>query len=425
MDSDGVVSIWEMEKFWRHQETQLTKHNCVGFEFRDVICVALDLVKALNSNSTPASINFATSSASPVIAHTPSFHHRHQQAATLPHVTLADLRKNAQLSSRFIDIFINWQKLMERENTNGYRLFREIDPVSQRHLIEMCQSSSRSQLETLRDDAAMTEESGVDENAHRETEEGVKSSKASEIQLTATETVSHPTATHSRPQLEGQPPPLPVRELPITDSRDGWSRWVESEYENYIFLEQYEKQRLIKIQERERVERCREQKAFDATVDAAFFWNKTLQKNTFQTLLHAQQPELSQIPLRRDFSQRELMMHDEESSAVSPYDSHHSFYADNDGSSSDEEDFQFTEVEDATEGEMMGVDAARQCHDATHDTSLFQTPLGTASTEYSRLLGLTASHSVSNGGDSPSTAVSFNVWRQQHEALEMMVTDVD
>jgi hypothetical protein len=45
-------------------------------------------------------------------------------------ITLKDIKKNPSLSARIFDCFINWHKFLERENTSGNKLFREINTAS-------------------------------------------------------------------------------------------------------------------------------------------------------------------------------------------------------------------------------------------------------------------------------------------------------
>lgn len=131
LDDDGVLSLFELEQLWECQEQRLAKEGCTSFDFRDIICVALDLVKTQpspNFYAPPSSIVNWTS-----IPPESDIHFACVPTSPLT-IRLADLRKSPPLAARFYDYFINVTKFLERENTNGNRLIREIDEAQQMFL---------------------------------------------------------------------------------------------------------------------------------------------------------------------------------------------------------------------------------------------------------------------------------------------------
>eukprot|EP00158_Paraphelidium_tribonemae_P006908 Partr_v1_DN28029_c0_g1_i2_m57701 putative Protein phosphatase 2, regulatory subunit B len=175
IDGDGVVSLYELEQFWREQEFILS-HESLHIDFCDVVCVSLETIKNKGKCLD--------------IWELPEFKvHRqtHQVDRFNSHlsITLADIKRNPQSSARFFDYFINWRKLVERESTNGNRLYREIDEQQQAFFQQLnCMPSK-----------------GPEENG-----------------------------------------PFCISQIP-SDNRSSWARWADLEYDHYIIQEEVEKQR--------------------------------------------------------------------------------------------------------------------------------------------------------------------------------------
>ncbi|KAI3652204.1 hypothetical protein MP228_003507 [Amoeboaphelidium protococcarum] len=120
LDGDGVISLYELEQFWRHQESKLYFETMMNFDFRDIICVVLDLLQISS---------FSNGS----------------EGANSCQITLKDLRRNPIGTSKFLDHFINCKKLLERESSSGFKLYREIDDCQQTYfqqLHKVCPSPS-------------------------------------------------------------------------------------------------------------------------------------------------------------------------------------------------------------------------------------------------------------------------------------------
>ena len=150
MDDDGLVSLYELEQLWEYQESKLFQEGCTVFDFRDIICVALDITK-----TQPATQLFAPFRSFPHPA-TGSLEMTDKDSNPLFGLTspitihTSDLRKCPLLTARFFDYFINIQKMLERENTNGNRLHREIDEAQQmyfqQHQFMSAQASAENEI---------------------------------------------------------------------------------------------------------------------------------------------------------------------------------------------------------------------------------------------------------------------------------------
>jgi serine/threonine-protein phosphatase 2A regulatory subunit B'' len=86
VDGDGLISLYEMEYFYRDIERKLEARNMETLGFNDVICNLLDLVAPKNG----------------------------------PSVTLNDLKK-CGLAHRFFNTFVNYIKYVEQESSEGER----------------------------------------------------------------------------------------------------------------------------------------------------------------------------------------------------------------------------------------------------------------------------------------------------------------
>lgn len=98
-DQDGLLSLYELEMFWEGQLQQLEAHGQAKCEFCHVINVCFDILKV-----------------------------------PTPTVSLQYLKQRPATAARFFDYFINWHKMVERENSNGNRLHREVDEAQLSHL---------------------------------------------------------------------------------------------------------------------------------------------------------------------------------------------------------------------------------------------------------------------------------------------------
>ena len=185
VDEDGVISLFELEQFWELQEEILHSEGTFSIEMNDVICAALDLTKPYNDDhqNTLFFGGNSVKSCDDVNPHSSSLA-----------ITMADVKRNPSASARFFDYFINWRKLLERENTNGNRLYREIDEKQQAFF---------QQLHFLPSPEPSFVES--DEN------------------------IDMPTS------------PFDLDNIP-KDERSAWSRWADTEYDNYILQDEIEKQ---------------------------------------------------------------------------------------------------------------------------------------------------------------------------------------
>jgi hypothetical protein len=113
LDGDGLISLFELEEFFKYQEEHLQKELCL-IEFKDAACIALDIINGYDEEDiSPRSDTEKTDKEFKVA------------------LTCLDLKKKPLLAFRFFDYFLNWKKLLERESTNGNRLLREIDDVQQ------------------------------------------------------------------------------------------------------------------------------------------------------------------------------------------------------------------------------------------------------------------------------------------------------
>ncbi|KAI3631781.1 hypothetical protein MIR68_010254 [Amoeboaphelidium protococcarum] len=122
LDGDGVISLYELEQFWRHQESKLYFETMMNFDFRDIVCVVLDLLQISSFSSGSEGTNSCQ-------------------------ITLKDLRRDPVGTSKFLDHFINRKKLLERESSSGFKLYREIDDCQQTYfqqLHKVCPSPSPS-----------------------------------------------------------------------------------------------------------------------------------------------------------------------------------------------------------------------------------------------------------------------------------------
>ncbi|KAI6205060.1 hypothetical protein M3Y94_00749800 [Aphelenchoides besseyi] len=86
LDGDGVISLYEMEYFYREIERKLIQHNFDTLSFQDVACNLFDSI----SPSTPG------------------------------YVTLRELKK-CGLAHRFFNTFVNYLKYLEQESSEGER----------------------------------------------------------------------------------------------------------------------------------------------------------------------------------------------------------------------------------------------------------------------------------------------------------------
>lgn len=117
LDDDGIISLYELEQLWVLQESRLNQEGCNAFDFKDIICVALDLMKIDTSSLSMAPLK--------------SFSDAPLETEPRVWIRSGDLKRMPALSARFFDFFVNYQKLLERESTNGNRLIREIDELQQ------------------------------------------------------------------------------------------------------------------------------------------------------------------------------------------------------------------------------------------------------------------------------------------------------
>lgn len=122
LDEDGTLSLYELEHLWTQVETALRLEGCTSFDFHDVVCVALDLTKVALS-STEQSFKG-------------SFDPERVLSSSVS-IRMKDLSRSRLMSSRFFDYFVNWHKLLERENTNGNSLLREIDEMQQHYFLSL------------------------------------------------------------------------------------------------------------------------------------------------------------------------------------------------------------------------------------------------------------------------------------------------
>jgi serine/threonine-protein phosphatase 2A regulatory subunit B'' len=101
IDGDGVLSLFEMEYFYREIERKLTQHNFDTLSFRDVACnvsFKIDISNIIDQFKLFDSI----------------------APSTRGYVTLKELKK-CGLAHRFYNTFVNYLKYLEQESSEGER----------------------------------------------------------------------------------------------------------------------------------------------------------------------------------------------------------------------------------------------------------------------------------------------------------------
>ncbi len=149
------------------------------------------------------------------------------------------------MASRFFDYFINWQKLLERENTNGNRLMREIDEAQHHYFLQLQFLPSPEPI-TLSTDVDETTLNGSTSKESETTSNG-PTSKENETPVDAA--VDSSMARSCAKTRRGRVPSeafLPSR-IP-TDGKSVWARWADTEYDHYMIQEELHRRRMDMLQ---------------------------------------------------------------------------------------------------------------------------------------------------------------------------------
>lgn len=142
LDDDGVLSMWELERLYARwdERSQLATIDTRCFnQFLNVLCASLDgLSKPTNPHEQALFTHSGNSKHAPKKDQVSNI----QQNQTAPAITMNDLlitgsgnttqpqHQKSTMTNRFLDTFINWQKLAERESNCGNRLAREVMAAS-------------------------------------------------------------------------------------------------------------------------------------------------------------------------------------------------------------------------------------------------------------------------------------------------------
>lgn len=110
LDQDGVLCLYELEQFWEQQSAILEIRAGLRLSWKDIVCALCDITPSEQSWMHSFTSNFCMTSD--------------------VQWNMTKLKKCAPtIRSRILDYFVNWQKVIERESTNGHKLFLEIDEI--------------------------------------------------------------------------------------------------------------------------------------------------------------------------------------------------------------------------------------------------------------------------------------------------------